>query len=148
MQSLAEKVESLKTVLPLIWAHLYLLPGSKVTASYGMRSRESRGRTAALGAPDCDGPARNASMTRLLGRCLGGGTPATQPEASDHRGIGTAEDLDYREHRLAHAVVAVYVDPYEPLSEPVSTEDQHERRCWRRRGVTIAMGIRGTHWNL
>lgn len=144
-QPLTDKIEALKTLLPLLWCHLSLLPGARTVQRYGDAEVEPGEPKPPWALLDCRGVCVVCTYKR---ECRG------EPWESMARGLdrkyrlatiaGALVKLDGKAHQLAHAVIAVYVEPYDPKTEPIRESDREQRQRWADAGVRwLAREIRG-----
>ena len=157
-QTLGQKCEAIQSLLPLLDVHLWSMREARTVPRYGQATErekdpdymppplwlmlECEGRCEHCEhKPDCKGEPWEVLKDRLRKQYR---LRAIQ------RGLLRLDDLA---HFLAHAVVAVYADPYEGRfadsyasagSEPLSQEDRDRRLQYARAGVRfIALNLPG-----
>lgn len=140
MQPFDEKCEAIRSLLPFLWAHLALMDGSRTTQRYGAANVTPGAPLPPWRTVDCLGEcAVHGPGCEWQDACRGEQWEIMQRQLSRKYRLntlaGALAKLDGKAHQLAHAVVAVYVEPYDPRTEPVRQADRAERQRWADAGV-------------
>ena len=137
-QPLDAKVAALKTLLPLLWSYMASMPGARTTPRYGDSTIPGPPPPEWLVAAglDCGGECHFCDFGRS---CRGDIWEAVSKRLSRQYRLAPIAAalvrLQGKAPQLAQAVNAVYVEPYDPKSEPVRPDQRRERERWAEAGV-------------
>lgn len=148
-QPLTDKIEALKTLLPLLWCHLSLLPGSRTVQRYGDATVEPGPPSPAWVTLDCDGVCDTCDYgPQSADRCRGEAWERMACYLDRAYGMGKVrhayDRLEQARPWMYRAVKLVYVEPVDERSECVSVEARIMRKRVADDGVEwMAAEIRG-----
>jgi len=135
-QPFPERVEAIRSLLPLLWA--YLASMTRTTPRYGDSTIPGPPPPEWLVAAglDCDGECNACHFERS---CRGDIWEVVSKSLSRQYRLApiaaALTRLQGKAPQLAQAVIAVYVEPYDPKSEPVRADQRKERERWAQAGV-------------
>ena len=145
-QPLTDKIEALKTILPLLGSHLALIPGARITPRYGDATVEPGPPTPAWVTLDCDGVCNTCDYgPQSADRCRGEAWERMACYLDRAYGMGKVrhayDALETERPWLHRAVKLVYVEPADERSECVSVEAKIMRRRVADEGVLWMAGV-------